>query len=134
MKIFEWRFDLFHYDVVANDQYLVLATDHDPSGSVIDANVLYLILAPYRILSCVVSYRKNLNCVIFTADNDLIVQLIPYNLVRLRLHSKRTDFHQSQIVDDFDASVASFAKTTGHQLSSMAVNNVLALFDREFSR
>ena len=73
MKILEGRFKLLHDDIIANYQDFLLTTDHDPSSSIINPDILHFILAFDRVFPGIVSHYKDLNRIVFATHDDLVI-------------------------------------------------------------
>lgn len=63
--------------------------------------------------------------------DDLVVELVPDDLVRLGLDLESAHFHQSGVVYDGDAGVGALAVSAGGQLTSVTVDDAQAFLDRK---
>lgn len=81
----------------------------------------------------VIRHSKNLHCSVLGRNNDLVIQLIPYNLQRLSLHLYCTYLNQPQQIYYLDASISPSPVSACHQLSTMTVYDLRALFYKKFS-
>ena len=132
-EIFKSRLKVLYNDIVAYYKNFVLATNHDSSRAIVNPYIVYFFLTFNRVCSGILGYRKNLNGVVFTTHNNFIIKFVPDDLMGFSLHSKRSYFNHSQVVYNFYTCIWAFAESTGYQLSSVTVDNILTFLYRILS-
>lgn len=62
----------------------------------------------------IIGYSEHLQRLIFSRDNQLIIQLVPYDLDWLCLHLYSTHLHQPQQIYHLDARISPSAISTSY--------------------